>query len=103
MAEAYGLWQGLKQLKEKGMDEVMVFGDSRLIIQELNGGSRGKNEHIVRLIKRIRSKANSFRNIKFFHILRNLNVLADLAANKSIIVGLNELIVNSVVTIDIPP
>ena len=32
MAEAYGLWQGLKQLKEKEVDEVMVFGDSRLII-----------------------------------------------------------------------
>ena len=32
MAEAYGLWQGLKQLQKKGVDEVMVFGDSRLII-----------------------------------------------------------------------
>ena len=81
----------------------MVFGDSRLIIRELNGGSRGKNERIARLIKRIRSKANTFRKIKIFHILRNLNVLADLAANKSIVVGLNELIVNSVVSIDIPP
>ena len=28
MAEAYGLWQGLKQLQKKGVDEVMVFGDS---------------------------------------------------------------------------
>ena len=32
MAEAYGLSQGLKQLQKKGVDEVMVFGDSRLII-----------------------------------------------------------------------
>ena len=44
MAEAYGLWQGLKQLQKKGVDEVIVFGDSRLIIQALNGGRRGKNE-----------------------------------------------------------
>ena len=28
MAEAYGLWKGLKQLKVKGVGEVMVFGDS---------------------------------------------------------------------------
>ena len=103
MAEAYGLWQGLLQLKEKRMDEVIVFGDSRLIIQALNGGNRGKNDHTARLIKRIRSKTNTFRNIKFFHILRNLNVLADLAANKSIVIGLHELIVNSVVSIDTPP
>ena len=103
MAETYGLWQGLKQLKDKGVDEVMVFGDSKLIIQELNGGSRGKKERIARLIRRIRYKANSFRKIKYFHILRNLNVLADSAANKSIAIGLNELNVNSVVSIDIPP
>ena len=103
MAEAYGLWQGLKQLKEKGVDEVMVFGDSRLIIQELNGGSRGKNERIARLIRRIGFKANLFRKIKLFHILRDLNVQADSAANKSIAIGLNELNVNSVVSIDIPP
>ena len=43
MAEAYGLWQGLKQLQKKGVDVVMVFGDSRVIIQALNGGRRGKN------------------------------------------------------------
>ena len=81
----------------------MVFGDSRLIIQALNGGRRGKNERNARLTKRIRSKVKTFRKVKFFHILMELNVLADLAANKSIIVGLNELIVNSVLSIDIPP
>ena len=103
MVEAYGLWQGLKQLKKKGVDEVMVFGDSKLIIHALNGGSQGKNERIARLINRIRSKAKMFRRLIFFHILRELNAMADLAANKSIAVGHNELIVNSVVSIDIPP
>ena len=55
------------------------------------------------MIRRIRSKANLFRKIKFFHILRNLNVLADSVANKSISIGLNELNVNSIVSIDMPP
>ena len=55
------------------------------------------------MINRIRSKAKMFRKVKFFHILRELNVLVDLAANKAIAVDLNELIVNSVVSIDIPP
>ena len=50
MVEAYGLWQGLKQLKEKGVDEVMVFGDSRLIIQAMNGQNHCKNVRLVRLI-----------------------------------------------------
>ena len=40
MAEAYGLWQGIKQLKDKGVEEAIVFGYSRLIIQAINGASQ---------------------------------------------------------------
>ena len=57
----------------------------------------------MRLINRIRSKVKTFKKVKFYHILRGLNVLADLAANKSIAAGLHDLIVNSDVSIDIPP
>ena len=103
MAEAYGLWQGLKLLKKKVVEEVLVFGDSRFIIQALNGGRKGKNEQTTRLIKRIRTLSKMFKKINFFHILRELNEEADLVANKSIVVGLNELIVNLDVSIEIPP
>ena len=103
MAEAYGIWQGLKQLKKKEVEEVLVFGDSRFIIQALNEGRKGKNEQTTRLIRRIRSLSKLFRKINFFHILREINEEADLAANKSIAVGLNELIVNLDVSIEIPP
>ena len=60
MAEAYGLWQGLKQLLVKKVDEVMVFGDSRIIIQAMNGGRRSDNIRIARLIRRIRSITKLF-------------------------------------------
>ena len=103
MVEAYGLWQGLIQLKEKGVGEVIVFGDSRLIIQAMNEGNKSKNDRIERMIKRIRTMVKSFRKINIFHTLRNLNVLADVAANKSMFVGLHELVINTVVSIDIPP
>ena len=85
------------------MGEVIVFGDSRLIIQALNEGNRSKNDRIARMIKRIRTMVKLFRKINIFHILRNLNVLADVAANKSMVVGLHELVINTVVSIDIPP
>ena len=32
MAKVYELWQGVKQLKEKGVEEATVYGDSLLII-----------------------------------------------------------------------
>ena len=63
MAKAYGLWQGLKQLKDKGVGEVMVFGDSRLIIQAMNGSNHYRNLRLVRLIKRIKSISKLFRQI----------------------------------------
>ena len=50
-------------MQKEGVDEVMVIGDSRLIIQALNGGRRGKNERSERLINRIRSMAKRFRKI----------------------------------------
>ena len=65
MAEAYGLWQGLKQLKDKGVGEVIVFGDSRLIIQAMNGASHFRNLRLDRLIKRIKFISKSFRHIFF--------------------------------------
>ena len=85
------------------MGEVIVFGDPRLIIQALDEGNKSKNDRIARMIKRIRTMVKSFRKINIFHIFWNLNVLADVAANKSMVVGLHELVINSVVSIDIPP
>ena len=81
----------------------MVIGDSRLIIQAMNGGKRGKNERMERLIKRIRFMAKRFRKIEFFHVLRDLNEKADRAANKFIAIGCYELNVNSEVSLEIPP
>ena len=64
--EAYGIWQGLKQLKDKGVGKVMVFGDSRLIIQAMNGENHCKSVRLVRLIKRLISISKSFRQTKYF-------------------------------------
>ena len=103
MAEAYGLWQGLKQVKKLGADEVVVIGDSRLIIQALIRGRRGKNERLEGLLNRIRYKAKRFKKIEYFHVLRDLNKRADEAANKFIDLGSYELMVNSNISLEIPP
>ena len=81
----------------------MVIGDSRLIIQAMSGGRRGKNERLERLLKRIRYMAKRFRKIEFFHVLRELNMKADKAANNFIDIGCYELKVNSKIRLEIPP
>ena len=60
MAEAYVLWQGIKQLKEKGVEEVIIFGDSHLIIRAMNGASQSQNLRLVRLINKIKPVSKAF-------------------------------------------
>ena len=103
MAEAYGLWQGIKQLKEKGVEEAIVFGDSRLIIQALNGASQSQNLRLARIIKRIKSLSKTFWHLEFLHILRELNDLADQAANKSMVLSKNEISINLLLSSALPP
>ena len=103
MVEAYGLWQGIKQLKANGVVEATVFGDSRLIIQAMNGASQRCNLRLARIIKIIKSVSKTFRRIEFFHILHEHNDLADQAANKSMVLSKNVLSVNLLVSLDFPP
>ena len=82
MAEAYGLWQGLKQLEAKGIYEAIVFGYSRLIIQAMNGASQCQNLRLDILVKIIFSISKYFQHLEFFHILRELNSKAYQANNR---------------------
>ena len=77
MVEAYGLWQGLKQLETLGVEEAIMIGDSWLIIQATIGTNQGNNLRLSRLIKRIQSISRTFRHLEFAHILRELNTKAD--------------------------
>jgi len=95
MAEAHAIWQGLKQFEMLGIDEVTIFGDSRMLIQALNTPDRIQNLKLTCLIKRIQLLSRSFRKIEFFHILRTLNTEADKAANKVTLLNKGKLHVNN--------
>ena len=103
MAEAYGLWQWIKKLEKKGVEEAIVFGDPRIIIHAMNEVNQSQNLRLDRLIKRINSVSKTFRWLEFFHVLWELNDLADHAANKEIGLGKNELSVNLHQSLELPP
>ena len=56
-----------------------------------------------RMIRRVKSLTKSFWKVEFFHILRDLNDLADKAANKAMGLSKNELSVNILLSYAIPP
>ena len=103
MVKAYGMWQGTKQSKEKGVEEAIVLGDSRLIIQAMNGVSQSQNLRFARLIKRLKSASKTFHRLEFFHILCELNDLVDQAANNSMVLSKNEILVNLLLSSSLPP
>eukprot|EP00253_Pinus_taeda_P003424 PITA_03424 len=83
-AEALALYQGLIQLKNMGIRKALVFGDSTIIIRLMNYKQRSPNSHLQQHIERINLLFNHFEHIKFYHILRTLNMKADKCTNNAV-------------------
>jgi ribonuclease HI len=94
IVEALALWQGLYQVLAMKVKEVIVFGDSRVIIQALNIHALPHNMRLRHLIRKIMNLLPAFHKIKFFHILRELNGEADKAANAATRLSKGTLCIN---------
>ena len=87
IAEFCGLLQGLRIALSKGIAKLSVFGDSRLLIQALIGKKRPSQLKLALIYQKIRLLSKKFQTIRFFHVLRGLNSLADKAANRGTLLG----------------
>lgn len=79
VAEYHGVIRGLEWLADKGMVDrkVVVFGDSMLVIKQLNGEYSVKSHRIVPLYDRAMVLAGSFFDLVFQWIPRSKNFEAD--------------------------
>ena len=82
IAECCGLLQGLRIANSKGINALSVFGDSRMLIQALIKKKRPVQVKLALLYHKIQMICKKFHSIRFYHILRGLNTLADKEANK---------------------
>ena len=94
MAEALALWQGLRTAKALGISELIVIGDSRIVICALTEKLMPTHMALRHLICKIVTQASLFKKIDFYHVLRDYNSIADLEANKGASLSLGELILN---------
>jgi ribonuclease HI len=81
-AEALALWQGLNQAINHNVQDLVIIGDSRLIIQALILRNRVKNAKLHHILEKIQLLLGSLRTYKLYHVLRSLNASADAEANK---------------------
>ena len=101
--EFCGLLQGLRIARSKGIANLMVFDDSRLLIQAIIRKKRPSHLQLAQIFQKIHLLCNNFQTIRFFHVLRGLNSLADNAANDGTLLGRGILHMDGVETrCDIP-
>ena len=80
VAEYSGLIHGLEWLRANGMTnrKVIVIGDSKLVISQLNGTFKVKAPRLLSLFKRARDLLMEFDKIEIQWLDRSLNAEADL-------------------------
>ena len=86
-AEFCGLYQGLRIARAKGIAKILVFWDSRLLIQDINKKKHPSQLQLAQIFHKIHLICKSFLSIGFYHVLRDLNSLADCAANEGTLLG----------------
>jgi ribonuclease HI len=100
--EALALWQGLLQLERNGITDVLIFGDSQILIKALISSVDIKDMKLKQLLSRIKRRLTNFRKVEFYHILRSNNKEADQAANQAVTLRKGELLLNKEVSSWVP-
>jgi ribonuclease HI len=81
-AEYYGFKKGLERARDLGIDKVSLYSDSQLVVNQMNGLYKVKNQELAPMHQDVREIANSFEKITFTYVPRELNKLADGEVNR---------------------
>lgn len=83
-AEYHAIVIGLLKAKELGIESLDVRLDSELAVRQLNGEYKVKNIHLAKKFLEIYNLRPSFRELRFSHVRREYNKVADAIVNKTI-------------------
>lgn len=84
IAEYTALITALREVFEMCAEVVEVYSDSELMVRQINGVYRVKNEGLKPLYGEAKSLIGKFKSFKIEHIKREFNKVADELANKGI-------------------
>ena len=83
-AEYHAVIEGLRAAAEWKPDRVEVFLDSKLVVEQLNGGYRIKAAQLQPLHRRAKDLLATFPDVQIAHVERERNKGADALANMAI-------------------
>jgi ribonuclease HI len=81
VAEYRALLLALTRAEELGAEEVVIFSDSRLLVEQVNGNFKIKAEHLRPMVQQAVLRAKKFRHFALSHVPREKNKKADRLAN----------------------
>lgn len=81
VAEYRALLLALTRAEEVEADEVEIFSDSLLLVEQVNGRYRIKSEHLKPLVEEAVRRGRRFRRFALAHVRREQNARADRLAN----------------------
>ena len=83
-AEYLALIQGLIIANEKKIKSIASYLDSELLVKQLNGEYKVKNERLQKLFTKVRNLENKFTKVSFTHVRREKNKRADELVNEAL-------------------
>jgi ribonuclease HI len=81
-AEYHGVRLGLERALERDIKTLDFRIDSMLVVNQLNGVYKIKNRDLWPINERIQTLLGQFKSVKFYHVPRELNKMADALVNK---------------------
>jgi ribonuclease H / adenosylcobalamin/alpha-ribazole phosphatase len=84
VAEYRAAIAGLARCQDLGAADVLVRADSKLLVEQLSGRWRVKNPTLIRLHEEARALTKGFERVRFEHVPRALNKVADRLANRGV-------------------
>ena len=84
VAEYLGLIVGLRHCIDQKINNVAVFGDSKLVVEQTLGNWKVKSENLITLQAEIKKCLRCIDNISISHIYRKHNKVADKLANEAL-------------------
>ena len=84
VAEYRALVAGLEKALELGVDEVDVVSDSQLLVRQMTGEYKVKNEALRNLSLQAAALARKLRRVTYRSVLREHNELADRLVNEAL-------------------
>ena len=81
-AEYGALIAGLKHLIKLNLLSPTIYSDSELIVKQVNGEYRVKNDRMITLYNEVINLLSSFNSWSLIHVLRDKNKVADKLANE---------------------